>query len=56
MALGGVYRRLASQVSGRLRYVSPLCLAASEKVFHTTSYVAAPPEPKAVPLPKLKDR
>lgn len=56
MALSGLYRRLATQVTGRLRYVPPLCLAAGEKVLHTSSVVAAAPDPKPVPLPKLKDR
>ncbi|BDA47181.1 2-oxoglutarate dehydrogenase, mitochondrial [Coccomyxa sp. Obi] len=55
MALGGLYRTLATQVTGRLKFVSPLCLAASEKVLHTSAVFAAPPDPKPVPLPKLKD-
>ena len=53
MALCGAYRRLASQISGRLRY-APLALASADKVFHTSAAAAIPPEP--VPLPKLKDR
>ncbi len=56
MALSGLYRTLATQVTGRLKFVSPLCLAASEKVLHTSAVWAAPPDPKPVPLPKLKDR
>lgn len=55
MALCGVYRRLATQVAGRLRY-APLCLTTAERAIHTTPPAFAPPEPKAVPIPKLKDR
>ena len=55
MALCGAYRRLASQVAGRLRY-APLCLTTAERAVHTTGSASAPPEPKAVPIPKLKDR
>lgn len=56
MALSGFYRKLATQVTGRLRYVSPLCLTATEKVLHTSAVAGAIPDPKPVPLPKLKDR
>lgn len=56
MALSGFYRKIATQVTGRLRYVSPICLAASEKVLHTSAVAGAIPDPKPVPLPKLKDR
>ena len=55
MALCGAYRRLATQVAGRLRY-APLCLTTAERAVHTTDLASAPPEPKAVPIPKLKDR
>ena len=56
MFLSGAYRRLASQVSGRLRY-APLALASADRALHTTAVAAAAiPDPKPVPLPKLKDR
>lgn len=55
MALCGAYRRLATQVAGRLRY-APLCLTTAERAVHTTPPAFVPPEPKAVPIPKLKDR
>ena len=55
MALCGAYRRLATQVAGRLRY-APLCLTTAERAIHTTQPTFVPPEPKAVPIPKLKDR
>ena len=56
MFLSGAYRRLASQVSGRLRY-APLALASAERALHTSAVAAAAiPDPTPVPLPKLKDR